>query len=102
MKVRTHRPIDVETLQFTGDNWEEVKVYLGEQVIKTRIKTLYQSGDSTWGFHLQTERGPLTVIPGDYLVKEAGGEIRVYSKAQMEKEFSPASYTIFETKEMFT
>lgn len=78
------RPLEVEAMQFTGSNWNEVSAFMGSR-----------SGGGVWsarGKSLKIWRQsgvPLTANPGDYIVKEP-----LSPRDSRFKVYLPSSFTV--------
>lgn len=60
----TKKPVTVEAVQFTGDNWQEIKRFVPESV------RIYDMN----GFRIKTLEGEMKVSTGDFIIKGVKGE----------------------------
>ena len=68
MKKYRKRPVVVEAMQFTEDNREEVEKFIGDRL---PYSLSYDHGFSR---KINTLEGPVTLKPGDYVIKGVKGE----------------------------
>ena len=87
MKYRT-KPVEIEAIQFTGLNFEEVKNFINESLIYAIIDTEWKTGKDRPRvvMKIKTLVGDMKVSEGDYIVKGLKGE------------FYPCKPDVFETK----
>ena len=60
----TKKPVTVEAVQFTGDNWQEIQRFVPESV------RIYDMN----GFRIKTLEGKMKVSTGDFIIKGVKGE----------------------------
>lgn len=60
----TKKPVTVEAVQFTGDNWQEIQRFVPESV------RIYDMN----GFRIKTLEGEMKVSTGDFIIKGVKGE----------------------------
>lgn len=62
------KPIEIEAVQFTGDNWEEIREFTGGDRHVTSLNT--ESGC----IQINTLEGMMFAMKGDYIIKGVKGE----------------------------
>lgn len=70
MKVRK-KPVEVEAVQWTGLNLEEIKAFVGESLIYTRE---VGKGKPRLFMKIKTLEGDMLTSEGDYIIKGISGE----------------------------
>jgi hypothetical protein len=77
------RPIVVKALQWTGNNNEECKQFVGDN-----IKFIYPTMDLSvvWGV-IRTFKGEITMAPGDYIIHGVDGEFYPCKKDIFERTY---------------
>lgn len=91
MKYRT-KPFEVEAIQWTGSNIEEIKEFVGDSLEYTVKKYKHEHGKESYELineivvKINTLEGVMTASVGDYIVKGMLGE------------FYPCNPKVFETK----
>lgn len=75
MKCRK-KPVDVEAIQWTGLNLEEVKTFVGESLIYDIIDTAWQAGKGAPNVNMKikTLEGDMRAYKGDFIIKGVNGE----------------------------
>ena len=73
VKNYKRKPTVVQAIQFTGNNFDELKEFCDIYVEKDSIFNSYIDGEDKIGFHYLTKEGTVRVIAGDYLVKGVDG-----------------------------
>lgn len=70
MTLYVKKPIPVEAIQFTRENWEEVKTFLGDSFISINFMYL----DSA-KLVISTLEGNMNAKENDYIIRGVRGEI---------------------------
>lgn len=75
MKVRK-KPVEVEAVQWTGLNLEEIKAFVEESLIYDIIDTAWEVGKGRPRvfMKIKTLEGDMIVSEGDYIIKGISGE----------------------------
>ena len=75
MKYRT-TPVEIEAIQWTGSNLEEIKAFVGESLIYDILDTAWEVGKGRPHVYMKirTLEGDMTVSEGDYIIKGLIGE----------------------------
>lgn len=75
MKYRK-KPVEVEAIQWTGLNLEEVKAFVGESLIYDIIDTAWQVGKGAPNVNMKikTLEGDVRADKGDFIIKGVNGE----------------------------
>lgn len=75
MKYRT-KPVEIEAIQWTGSNLEEIKAFVGESLIYDILDTAWEVGKGRPHVYMKirTLEGDMTVSEGDYIIKGLIGE----------------------------
>jgi len=73
-KLYRKKPIIIEAMQFTGDNWQEIQNWMYKNKSK-RFKT-YQTDQkgALIGIIIKTSEGEMVASVGDYIIKGVKGE----------------------------
>lgn len=69
MKYRK-KPVVIEAIRWTGDNWKEVEAFCGAAVM---FGTIYEP-DPVSAAYIHTLEGKMYARPGDYIIKGVKGE----------------------------
>ena len=87
MKYKT-KPVEIEAIQWTGLNLEEIKTFVGDSLIYNIIDTAWEVGKGRPHvlMKIKTLEGDMHVTEGDYIIKGLKGE------------FYPCKPDIFEKK----
>lgn len=87
MKYKT-KPVEIEAIQWTGLNLEEIKAFVGESLIYDIIDTAWEAGKGIPHvlMNIKTLEGDMIASEGDYIIKGLRGE------------FYPCKPDIFEKK----
>lgn len=87
MKYKT-KPVEIEAIQWTGLNLEEIKAFVGESLIYDIIGTAWEVGKGRPHvlMKIRTLEGDMTASEGDYIIKGLRGE------------FYPCKPDVFEKK----
>lgn len=59
------RPVEVEAIQFTGYNYQEIQEFAGDQCKLNKIDA---------SFYIHTLEGDMLISPTDYVIKGVKGE----------------------------
>ena len=75
MKYRT-KPVEIEAIQFTGLNLEEIKSFVGDSLIYDILDTAWEVGKGRPRIFMKikTLEGDMNVKEGDYIIKGSLGE----------------------------
>lgn len=75
MKVRK-KPVEVEAVQWTGENLEEIKAFVGESLIYDILDTAWKIGKGKLRvfMKIKTLEGDMLTSEGDYIIKGISGE----------------------------
>ena len=68
IKKYVKKPIEVEAVQFDGENWNELFEFTGNDTEKTSRNFLDKE------FRIHTLEGTMLAYPGDYIIKGIKGE----------------------------
>lgn len=87
MKYKT-KPVEIEAIQWTGLNLEEIRAFVGESLIYDIIDTAWEAGKGIPHvlMKIKTLEGDMIASEGDYIIKGLRGE------------FYPCKPDIFEKK----
>lgn len=87
MKYRT-KPVEIEAIQWTGYNLEEIKQFVGESLEYNILDTAWEVGKGRPYIYLRiyTLEGIMNASEGDYIIKGLRGE------------FYPCKPDVFEKK----
>ena len=87
MKYKT-KPVEIEAIQWTGLNLEEIKTFVGDSLIYNIIDTAWEVGKGRPNvlMKIKTLEGDMHVSEGDYIIKGLKGK------------FYPCKPDIFEKK----
>ena len=87
MKYKT-RPVEIEAIQWTGHNLEEIKQFVGESLEYDILDTAWEVGKGRQHIYMKirTLEGDMYVSIGDYIIKGLRGE------------FYPCKPDVFEKK----
>ena len=87
MKYKT-KPVEIEAIQWTGLNLEEIKTFVGDSLIYNTIDTAWEVGKGRPHvlMKIKTLEGDMHASEGDYIIKGLKGE------------FYPCKSDIFEKK----
>lgn len=80
----TKKPVTVEAVQWTGDNYEEMRHFLPFDVRRF----------DTDGLHIRTLEGDLYAAPGDYIIKGVKGEFYPCKPDIFKQTYSPAEASV--------
>lgn len=84
------KPVVIEAIQFNGDNYEEIKNFVGKNITCTSY-----IGSKVDYFSIRTLEGNMTASRGDYIIKGVNGEFypckadifnKTYEKVESEVE----------------
>ena len=75
MKYRK-KPVEIEAIQWTGLNLEEIKAFVGESLIYDIIDTAWEVGKGRPHvlMKIKSLEGDMTASEGDYIIKGLRGE----------------------------
>lgn len=65
IKKYVKKPIEVEAVQWTGDNTDEIDEFTNRQIYENIYKNCIL---------IETLEGDMEALPGDYIIKDANGE----------------------------
>lgn len=67
---------EAEAVQWTGENLEEIKAFVGESLIYNIIDTTWKVGEGKprTFMKIKTSEGDMPVSKGDYIIKGMSGE----------------------------
>lgn len=67
---------EVEAIQWTGENLEEIKAFVGESLIYDFIDTAWKVGEGKprMFMKIKTSEGDMPASEGDYIIKGMSGE----------------------------
>ena len=65
IKKYVKKPIEIEAVQWTGDNTEEIEEFTNWRACQNIYKI---------SMIIATPKGEMRVLPGDYIIKDANGE----------------------------
>lgn len=68
------KPVEIEAIQWTGENKEEIKEFVGESAIFCKVKYQNDVLPSHWELRIKTLEGELNASVNDYIIKGAVGE----------------------------
>lgn len=71
-KYMMRQPIEVDAIQFTGDNIEEIKEFVNKSYLNTSVDAVLKAdGDyrENTHIHIPTLEGMMTINYGDYIIK---------------------------------
>lgn len=74
MKYRK-KPVEVEAIQWTGDNTNEIADFVGEFAMFCKVKYLHDEKPSYWRLEIKTLEGNMKADYGDYIIKGVNIEI---------------------------
>lgn len=69
MKYRK-KPVEIEAIQWKGDNLEEISMFMGRVFTNTPSIPVFQSGS----IPIFTLEGRMNASVGDYIIKDVKGE----------------------------
>ena len=74
MKYKT-KPVEIEAIQWTGLNLEEIKAFVGESLIYNIIDTAWEVGKGRPHvlMKIKTLEGDMTASDGDYIINRYAG-----------------------------
>lgn len=99
MKKYIKKPIPVSALQWTGDNYEEIKTFCTDV---NGVEKCFKSDKTLW---IETREGQLKAVVGDYVMRGIEGEFYPCSESIFNKsydEFNEAEFHEFSHKQMPT
>lgn len=67
------RPVVVDAVQWTGDNIEEMRRFVGDAVIYSETDTKWE-GEPRTAIKVKTLEGVMDARIGDFIIKGVGGE----------------------------
>ena len=76
----TKKPVTVEAVQFTGENWQEIQRFVPESV------RIYDMN----GFRIKTLEGEMKVNTGEFIIKGVKGEFYPCKPDIFKQTYSPA------------
>ena len=62
------KPIVIEAIQFTGDNWDEIQKFTGRQCV-SKCDFNYKDGYMIDKVYIRTLQGEVQFHKGDYIIK---------------------------------
>lgn len=70
------KPVEIEAVQWTGENLEEIKAFVGESLIYDIIDTAWKVGKGRPYvlMKIKTLEGDMIASEGDYIIKGIAGE----------------------------
>lgn len=97
MKYRTN-PIEIEAIQWTGLNLEEIKAFVGDSLIYDILDTAWEVGKGKphVSMKIKAVEGNVQVSEGDYIVKGPMGnfylcEPNVFERALTRMKYEPVN-----------
>lgn len=72
-------PVEIEATQFTGDNIEEISMFVGGNC------QLYENGD----YYINTIEGGRRAVPSDWIIKGVAGEFYPCKSSIFEQTYEP-------------
>lgn len=79
-------PHNIQAVQWTGKNLNEVKAF-AEQVNSKRVSL----GADNKFIILHSIDGNTGIFQGDYLIKDAGGDLQAVKKSTFERTYKPSA-----------
>lgn len=73
MKYRK-KPVEIEAIQWTGDNKNEIADFVGESAMFYKVKYLQDENPNYWRLEINTLEGVMKADHGDYVIKGVKGE----------------------------
>ena len=67
------KPIEIEAVQFTGDNWDEIQKFTGIQCV-SKCGFNYEDGYMIGKVYIKTLEGEVQFHKGDWIIKGIKGE----------------------------
>ena len=70
-------PVEIEAVQWTGENYNEIKLFAGQDNIGTNTNTIaFREGADTpvVDMYIKTLEGNMYMSKGDYIIKGVNGE----------------------------
>lgn len=88
MKYKT-KPVEIEAIQWTGLNLEEIKAFVGESLIYDILDTAWEVGKGRPHVYMKirTLEGDMTVSVGDYIIKGLIGEFYPCKPGDFEEKY---------------
>ena len=80
----TKKPVTIEAVQWTGDNWQEIQRFVPDAV---RVIDMN-------GLRVKTLEGELNVSKGDYIIKGVKGEFYPCKPDIFQQTYDPAEATV--------
>ena len=77
------KPIVIEAIRWTGENFEE----LADLVEGSKRKVMYDESDKS--LKIKTLEGTMTALPGDYIIKGVRGELYPCKPGIFEQTYEP-------------
>jgi hypothetical protein len=74
IKKYRKKPIVVEAIQFTGDNWQEIKEWMWNNGSRRYCTERVDEKGNVIAIILKTPEGYMEAIKGDYIIKGVAGE----------------------------
>ena len=66
------KPIEIEAIQWTGDNADELKAFTDGKFVKNPL--VLSHSDLPPAYMIETPEGALSAIVGDYIIRGVAGE----------------------------
>ena len=86
-RIYRKKPVVVEAMQFTGDNFDAAVVFTKGKFLVTR-----RCGGRNEGYAIVTLEGPMTVCEGDYIIKGVKGEFYACTPDIFEQTYEDAAF----------
>lgn len=68
------KPVEIEAIQWTGYNKEEIRNFCEEVAKFSLVKYLHDEKPSYWTLKIETLEGTMKAETGDYIIKGLRGE----------------------------
>ncbi len=69
------RPVTIAAIQWTGNNFEEVKAFFGKDAKKcTQLDEVVPNKEVKGNLTIETLEGNHTALPGDFIIRGVKGE----------------------------
>ena len=89
------KPIYVEAIQFTGENFDEIEAFVGNSIERATIidgkqeipRYTVQDGRQIPIYYVHTLEGRMMCLPGSYIVKGPRGEVWPVKKEIFEETY---------------
>ena len=100
MAKYTKKPIEIEAIQWTGLNLEEIKSFVGESLQYEIIDTAWQVGKGAPRVHMviKTLEGDHICTEGDFIIKGVNGEFYPCKPDIFEKTYQSHAADVVEVK----